>query len=66
MPVLVPIIVLTCNVGGALLMAKYGLPSAIPLVGREQSDNSILGIVGLALFGTSIAIRLIDVIIFGL
>ena len=33
-------IVLICNVGGAGLMARYGLPSAVPLIGREESDDS--------------------------
>jgi hypothetical protein len=58
-------IVLICNVGGAGLMAKYGLPSAVPLVGRRDSDDSILGMVGLALFVTSIAIRVTVVITTG-
>ena len=55
-------IVLICNVGGAGLMAKYGLPSVVPLIGRKESDDSILGILGLALFVTSIAIRVTVVI----
>lgn len=53
----IPTIVLICNVGGAALMAKYGLPSAVPLIGRPESDNSILGMLGLTLFVTSIAVR---------
>jgi hypothetical protein len=55
-------IVLICNVGGAGLMARYGLPSAVPLVGRKESDDSILGMLGLALFVTSIAVRVAVVI----
>jgi hypothetical protein len=55
---IVPLIVLVFNVGGAGLMARYGLPAAVPLIGRPQSDNSILGMLGLALFVTSIAVRL--------
>jgi hypothetical protein len=58
-------IVLMCNVGGAGLMAKFGLPSAVPLVGRKDSDDSILGIVGLAIFVTSIAVRVTVVITSG-
>jgi hypothetical protein len=55
-------IVLACNVGGAGLMAKYGLPSAVPLIGRKESDDSIIGMLGLALFVTSIAVRVTVVI----
>ena len=55
-------IVLVCNVGGAGLMAKYGLPSAVPIVGRRDSDDSVMGIVGLVLFVTSIAVRVTAVI----
>lgn len=55
-------IVLMSNVGGAALMAKYGLPSAVPLIGRKDSDDSMWGIIGLALFVTSIAIRITAVI----
>jgi hypothetical protein len=58
-------IVLMGNVGGAGLMAKFGLPSAVPLVGRKDSDDSILGIVGLAMFVTSIAVRVTVVITSG-
>jgi hypothetical protein len=58
-------IVRVCNVGGAGLMAKYGLPSVVPLVGRKESDDSIMGILGLALFVTSIAIRVTVVITSG-
>ena len=62
----VPVVVLVTNVTGAGLMAKYGLPSAFPLIGRADSDNSMLGVVGLVLFITSIAVRVSDVIMFGL
>jgi len=58
-------IVLICNVGGAGLMAKYGLPSAVPLIGRKESDDSILGMLGLAMFVTSIAMRITVVITSG-
>ena len=58
-------IVLICNVGGAGLMAKYGLPSAVPLIGRKDSDDSIMGILGLALFVTSIAVRITVVVTSG-
>jgi hypothetical protein len=61
----VSIIVLIGNVAGAGLMAKYGLPSAVPLVGRKDSDDSIVGIVGLAIFVTSIAVRVTVVITTG-
>ena len=55
-------IVLICNIGGAGLMAKYGVPSVVPIIGRKDSDDSILGMLGLALFVTSIAVRLAVVI----
>ena len=55
-------IVLACNIGGAGLMAKYGLPSAVPLIVRKESDDSIIGMLGLALFVTSIAVRVTVVI----
>ena len=58
-------IVLICNVGGAGMMAKYGLPSAVPFIGRKDSDDSILGMLGLALFVTSIAVRVTVVITSG-
>jgi len=61
----VPLVVLVCNVTGAGLMARYGLPSAVPFVGRKESDDSLLGVLGLVLFVTSIAIRVADVIMFG-
>lgn len=54
---LVSIIVLVCNVVGAGLMARFGLPSVVALVGRKDSDNSLVGMVGLVLFVTSIAVR---------
>jgi hypothetical protein len=59
-------IVLVSNIGGAAMMAKYGLPSAVPLIGRKDSDDAVLGIVGLAIFVTSIAIRVTAVITGGL
>ena len=52
------VIVLVCNVGGAGLMARFGLPSVVPLIGRKDSDNSAWGMLGLVLFVTSIAVRL--------
>jgi hypothetical protein len=58
----VSVIVLVCNVGGAALMAKYGLPSAVPLVGRKDCDDSLLGMLGLVIFVTSIAVRITAVI----
>jgi hypothetical protein len=61
----VPIVVLVCNVTGAGLMAKYGLPSVVPLVGRQDSANEALGLLGLVLFVTSIAVRIADVIMVG-
>lgn len=62
----VPVAVLVSNVSGAALMARFGLPSIVPLVGRKDSDNEVLGLLGLVLFATSIAIRVADVIMFGL
>jgi hypothetical protein len=59
-------IVLVCNVGGAGLMAKFGLPSAVPFIGRKDSDDSVLGMLGLVIFITSIAVRVTAVITGGL
>ena len=59
------LIVLVCNVGGAGLMAKHGVPSAVPLIGRPESDDSVLGMLGLVLFVTSIAVRISVVITTG-
>lgn len=59
---IIPVIVLVCNVVGAGLMARYGLPSAVPLIGRRDSDDSVLGMLGLVMFVTSIAIRIIAVV----
>ena len=47
------------------MMAKYGLPSAVPFIGRRESDDSIMGMLGLALFVTSIAVRMTVVITTG-
>ena len=55
-------IVLICNVGGAGLMARFGLPSAVPLIGRKDSDDSVWGMVGLVIFVTSLAVRITAVI----
>jgi hypothetical protein len=38
----------------------------VPLIGRKDSDNSVLGILGLVLFVTSIAIRVTAVMSAGL
>ena len=54
--------VLICNVGGAGLMARYGLPSAVPLIGRKDSDDSVWAMLGLVIFVTSIAVRITAVI----
>ena len=59
-------IVLICNVVGAGMMARFGLPSAVPLIGRADSDDSVLGMLGLALFVTSLAVRVPAVITGGL
>lgn len=56
--VAVSFVVLVCNVAGAGMMARFGLPSVVPLVGRKGSDDSMLGIVGLAIFALSIAVRI--------
>jgi hypothetical protein len=53
----VSVIVLITNVCGAGLMARFGLPSAVPLLGRKDSDDSVWGMLGLVMFVTSIAIR---------
>jgi hypothetical protein len=62
----VSIIVLVCNVTGAGLMAKYGLPSVVPIIGRKDSDSSVLGMLGLAIFVTSLAVRVTAVLSTGL
>ena len=62
----VSVIVLVCNVGGAGLMARYGLPAAVPLIGRKDSDDSVLGMLGLVIFVTSIAVRVTAVITGGI
>jgi hypothetical protein len=59
------VIVLACNVGGAGLMARYGLPAAVPLIGRKDSDDSVLGMLGLVIFVTSIAVRVTAVLTTG-
>ena len=60
------LIVLICNVGGAGLMARFGLPSVVPLIGRKEHDNSVLGMLGLVMFVTSIAVRVTAVMSNGL
>ena len=60
------LIVLVTNVGGAGLMARFGLPSIVPLIGRKESDNSVLGMLGLVMFMTSIAVRITAVMTNGL
>ena len=56
------VIVLLCNACGAGLMARFGVPSVVPLVGRKDSDESILGMLGLVLFVTSIVVRVTAVL----
>jgi hypothetical protein len=58
-------IVFICNLGGAGLMARFGVPSAVPLIGRAESDDSLLGMLGLVLFITSLAMRVSVVITTG-
>lgn len=55
-------IVLITNVGGAGLMAKFGLPSIVPFIGRRDSDDSVWGMLGLVMFVTSIAVRVTAII----
>lgn len=55
-------IVLVTNVCGAGLMAKFGLPSAVPIIGRKDSDDSVWGMLGLVMFVTSLAVRVTAVI----
>lgn len=59
-------VVLVCNVIGAGLMAKFGLPSVVPIIGREDSDDSVWGMLGLVMFITSIAVRVTAVLTTGL
>ena len=58
----ISVIVLICNVGGAGLMARFGVPAIVPLIGRRDSDSSVLGMLGLVMFVTSIAVRVTAVI----
>ena len=60
------LIVLVTNVGGAGLMARFGLPSVVPLIGRKEHDNSAWGMLGLVLFMTSVAVRVTAVMTNGL
>lgn len=62
----VSVVVLVCNVGGAGLMARFGVPSVVPLIGRPDSDNSVLGMLGPVMFVTSIAVRITAVMSNGL
>lgn len=52
----VPWLLIAMNLVGAGMLARFGLPAEIPLIGREDSDP-IWGLLGLALLVTSIAIR---------
>ena len=54
--------ILACNIGGVVMMLRYGLPEGLPF-GRQDGD--ILGIVGLVLFGFSIAARISTIMILG-
>ncbi|MGV3490514.1 MAG: hypothetical protein ACO1OG_04250 [Devosia sp.] len=53
---LVPWLLVAMNLVGAGMMARFGLPRDVPLIGRDDADP-IWGFVGLALLITSIAIR---------
>lgn len=60
--IVISLIVLGSNVSGAVLMARYGVPSVVPLIGRKGADASGLGILGLVVFISSIAVRVIVVL----
>jgi hypothetical protein len=52
----VPWLLVAMNIVGAGIMVRYGLPREVPLVGRDDADP-VLGYLGLALFISSIAVR---------
>jgi hypothetical protein len=54
----VPWILIAMNLSGAAIMARFGLPKEIPLIGRDDADP-LLGLIGLALLVTSVAIRVV-------
>ncbi len=60
----IPWFALALNLTGCFVMAKFGLPREFPLLGREDGDP-ILGLAGLVIFGTSIAIRISTIIFVG-
>lgn len=59
----IPWFAIGCNVIGVILMLRFGLPPGFPLVGR--GDGDVMGLVGLALFALSIAIRISTIVFFG-
>lgn len=57
----IPWVNVCLNIAGAALMVHFGLPKAVPLLGREDSDP-IWGLLGLTLFTTSIIIRVSSIL----
>ena len=53
---IIPWLIIACNILGVGIMLKWGLPKEIPFFGRDDGDP-ILGYLGLMLFVTSIAAR---------
>lgn len=49
------------NIVSVGIMVRYGLPKIIPFFGRE--DDPVVGFVGLALFATSVAIRINTILV---
>lgn len=46
-----------CNLLGAATMARFGLPSGFPILGRE--DGQSLGLLGFALLGFGLATQIL-------
>lgn len=53
---IVPWVLIAMNLVGACIMARFGLPKELPLIGREDADP-LWGLLGLAILMTSIAFR---------
>lgn len=53
-----PWILIVLNLIGAGIMARFGLPKELPLIGRDDADP-LWGLLGLAILMTSIAIRIV-------
>lgn len=59
---IVPWVLIAMNLIGAGIMARFGLPKELPLIGREDADP-LWGLLGLALLMISIAFRAVITIV---